>query len=231
MCCPWRKWGSVADRLLPCASFVNIISYLHTFWVRTVPPTVHTHMGQTTVDNPLTPWHFSQPGQGVRRQGNIRMVHWVGWVGVGLLELRNIPFQPYPSWTVCFRLQTQHNNSRKHIYKKTGDICNMPCCITDSLSSSLKTTPFQQWGNKSVRVQDNVDKLKIKKPVLSYQNTHTWYFQQQKIKRSSMKAKFPLLHIDIFLMDFLNKVIEHSHQRLVGNVVLCKEGPNALEER
>ena len=68
---------------------------------------------------------------------------------------------------------------------------------------------------------------------MSYHTKHTyctWYFQQQKIKPSSMKAKFPLLGTDVFLKDHLNEVMEQGHQRVVGNAVLHEEGPNALGE-
>lgn len=59
-------------------------------------------------------------------------------------------------------------------------------------------------------------------------NIHTWYFQQQKIKPSSMKAILSILHADIFLMNCLNKVIEQCHQCPVRNTVLNEEGPYAL---
>lgn len=60
-------------------------------------------------------------------------------------------------------------------------------------------------------------------------NIHTWYFQQQKIKASSMKAILSILHTGTFLMDCLNEVIEQCHQCPVGNTVLNEEGPNALQ--
>ena len=46
--------------------------------------------------------------------------------GVGGSGALKHPLQPYPSRTVCIRLQTQHNNIRKHIYRKTGELSGTP---------------------------------------------------------------------------------------------------------
>ena len=54
------------------------------------------------------------------------------------------------------------------------------------------------------------------------------YFQNKKIKPSSVKDEFLLLSTVIFLNHLMNEVIKHGHQHVVGNSVLPKKGPNAL---
>lgn len=55
-----------------------------------------------------------------------------------------------------------------------------------------------------------------------------WDLQQQQVQPSRVQTEHALLCVCSFVLAHVHKVMQHSHQGLVGQAVLRKQGPDIL---